>query len=133
MTLIVVDTSALIAMVTGEPGADWLQTRLWHANERLMCTASAVELDLVLEGRFNANVGLGRRLLHRSNVALIPLDDDLAQRASDAWRRFGKGNHRAALNYGDCFTYALAEREALPILCTGDDFARTDLPTLTPP
>jgi len=60
----------------------------------------------------------------------VPFDDDLAGRSLDAWRRFGKGRHLAGLKFGDCCTYALAERTGYPILCVGDDFARTDLPVL---
>jgi len=62
-----------------------------------------------------------------------PFMEDLAERGIEAWRRYGRGRHLAALNVGDCCTYALAEHLGLPILCTGNDFARTDLPVLRPP
>jgi ribonuclease VapC len=58
------------------------------------------------------------------------VDADAADRALSAWRRYGKGRHPAGLNYGDCFVYALADRTGFPVLCTGDDFARTDLEVL---
>ena len=63
---------------------------------------------------------------------MVPVDGPTALDAHLAWHRFGKGNHPAALNYGDCFTYALAARTELPVLCVGDDFARTDLEVIRP-
>lgn len=60
------------------------------------------------------------------------MDAEAADRALGAWRRYGKGGHPAALNFGDCFSYALAERTGLPLLCTGDDFAATDLDVIRP-
>jgi ribonuclease VapC len=77
--------------------------------------------------------GIVRRVLRDAEITVAPLDLPLAERALDAWRRFGKGRHPAALNLGDCFSYALAEASGCPILCVGDDFARTDLPVLRPP
>jgi ribonuclease VapC len=59
-------------------------------------------------------------------------DDGMAQRALDAWRRFGEGRHPAGLNFGDCCSYALAEAMSCPLLCTGSDFSRTDLAVLRP-
>jgi ribonuclease VapC len=61
-----------------------------------------------------------------------PVDADLAARAMSGWRRYGKGRHPAGLNFGDCFTYALAERTGHPVLCTGDDFAATDITVVRP-
>lgn len=133
MTGLVVDTSALVAILSGEPGADWLEHQLADADERLICAATAVELGIVLEARRPRAVGMAGRVLREARIATVSLDDDLAQRAMDGWRRFGKGRHRAALNLGDCFTYALAHREQMPVLCTGTDFARTDVDALTPP
>ena len=67
-----------------------------------------------------------------AEVSIEPVDADLAERAISAWRRYGKGRHAAALNFGDCFSYALAERTGHPLLCTGNDFAATDIPVLRP-
>lgn len=132
MTAVVVDTSALVAVLLGERTRDWIVTQLLAADLRVMAAPTAVELGIVLEARVPAAVGMGRRALRDARIAIEPFDDELAGRAVDAWRRFGKGRHPAALNYGDCFTYALAEQTGYPILCTGADFGRTDLPTLTP-
>jgi ribonuclease VapC len=74
-----------------------------------------------------------RRVRRDAEITVMQFDAGLAERALDAWRRFGKGRQPAALNFGDCCTYALAEATGCPVLCTGDDLARTDLPVLRPP
>ena len=132
MTGLVVDTSAMVAILTGEPDRGWLVERLAEASDRLIAAPTALELGIVLEARSPAAVGISRRALRDARVSTVAFDDDLAERALDAWRRFGKGRHAAALNFGDCCTYALAERTDYLILCTGDDFARTDLPVAAP-
>ena len=66
-------------------------------------------------------------LIYRADIEIIPLDPDQAEIARIAWRRFGKGRHPAALNYGDCFAYALARSRRLPLLYQGDDFSQTDI------
>ena len=68
----------------------------------------------------------------RSGGDFERVDADLAARAMSGWRRYGKGRHPAGLNFGDCFTYALAERTGHPVLCTGDDFAATDITVVRP-
>ena len=133
MTGLVVDASAIVAIVGGEPGHEWLAAELAAADERLIAAPTVVELGIVLEARKPDSIGIGHRALREAQVTTMAFDDELADRALDAWRRFGKGRHRAALNLGDCYTYALAERTGHPILCTGDDFARTDLPVRRPP
>lgn len=65
------------------------------------------------------------------SIEIVPVDRLSAERALDGWRQFGKGNHPAALNFGDCFTYALASTRNLPVLCVGDDFAKTDVEVVT--
>lgn len=133
MTGLVADTSALVAIVWREPGADWLGRQLASAEERIIAAPSALELGIVLEARSTAAVGMGRRVLRDAQLEIVAFDADLAERAMDAWRRYGKGRHPAALNFGDCCTYALAERSGHPILCVGNDFRQTDLPVLCPP
>jgi ribonuclease VapC len=130
---LVVDASAMVAIIGGEPGAEWLAAELAVAEERLMAAPTVVELGIVLEARKPGSVGIGQRALREAQVSTEPFDTELADRALQAWRRFGKGRHRAALDLGDCYTYALAERLGHPILCTGDDFARTDLDVRRPP
>lgn len=133
MTAIVVDTSAVVAILTNEPGREWLSAELADATVRVIAAPTALELGIVLESRRPAAVGIARRFLRDANISIEPFGETLSDRALDAWRRFGKGRHAAALNLGDCFTFALAEETDFPILCVGNDFARTDRPVLTPP
>ena len=129
----VVDTSAAVAVILSEPGSDDLVTRLEGAPARLMSAANRVELGMVIEARLGpAGMDLISRFLRDADIAVVAVDAEAADRALSAWRRYGKGRHRAALNFGDCFAYALAERTGLPLLCTGDDFAATDLEVIPP-
>jgi ribonuclease VapC len=73
------------------------------------------------------------RFLRDAKIDIVAVDEDLAARAMSGWRRYGKGRHRAALNFGDCFRYALAGRTGHPVLCTGDDFTATGISVLRPP
>lgn len=133
MTVLVVDTSAVVAILNAEPGGKWLASRLAAADGRLMAAPIALELGIVLEARRPAAAGIGRRVIRDARIEVVSFDDVLSERALEAWRRFGKGRHKAALNFGDCCTYALAEETGHPILCVGTDFPNTDLCTLTPP
>ena len=133
MSTVVVDTSAIVAVLAREPGHDWLAAQLARASDRLMTAPTALELGIVLEARSPAATGILRRTLRDAQIAVIPFDDNLADRALDAWRRYGKGRHPAALNFGDCCSYALAEATGCPLLCVGDDFSLTDLTVWTPP
>ena len=132
-----VDTSAAVALILGKPGSEELAGHLEDAIDRLMAAAIRVELGIVIESRLGpAGQDIVDRFLRDAKVEIVPVDADLAARAMSGWRRYGKGRHPARLNFGDCFTYALAERTGHPVLCTGDDFEATDLtvvrPRLTP-
>ena len=130
---LVIDTSAAVAIVLGEPGSEELAAHLENALARLMPAAIRVELGIVLEARlWPAGQDVVDRLLRDAKIDIVPVDADLAARAMSGWRRYGKGRHPAGLNFGDCFTYALAERTGHPVLCTGDDFAATDVAVLRP-
>lgn len=130
---IVVDTSAVVAILQSEDGHDVLIEHLARAPRRLMSAATRVELGIVLEARYGMS---GRELVDRflrdAAIELVAADAGAADRALSAWRRYGKGRHPAALNFGDCFAYALAEDTGFPLLCIGDDFTATDLPTACP-
>ncbi len=125
--MIVVDTSAIIALLFAEPGGDLLQRRL--LDERcVMSAATRVELGIVIEARTGpAGTQLLEELLDRIEVEIVPVDAELAQEALVGWRRFGKGRHEAGLNFGDTFSYALSRRLGQPLLFVGDDFAQTDV------
>jgi len=124
----VVDTSALAAILFTEQGYEDLAERLESAERLLLSAASLVELSMVVESRKGEE---GARqidlLLYRTQIEIVPVDAEQAEIAREAWRRFGKGRHPAGLNYGDCFAYALAKKTGLPLLYKGDDFSLTDL------
>jgi ribonuclease VapC len=129
--VLVVDTSAAVAAILDEPGATAIRRALDQARERLMSTATAIELGVVLEARLGAaGAAAFERFLRDARLELVDVDRTQVDRALTAWRRFGKGNHAARLNLGDLFTYALADEPGRAILCVGDDFAATDLPVL---
>jgi ribonuclease VapC len=124
----VIDTSALIAMLNDEPEAQRFEAAVEGDHLRLMSTASYLETAIVIETRFGEPGGRELDLwLHRAAVDLVGVDTDQADVARVAYRKYGKGVHRAGLNYGDCFSYALAKVSGQPLLFKGDDFATTDI------
>jgi ribonuclease VapC len=132
--LIVIDTSALIAVLRREPEADSFLRIIAQANQCLISAVSYTETSLVLAGRTGDRAawhGLDT-LLDRAAVQIVPHDAELAAVARDAFLRFGTGRHAAALNFGDCASYALAKARDLPLLFKGDNFAATDLAAAAP-
>jgi ribonuclease VapC len=130
---LIVDTSAAVAVILGESGSEELAGHLENALVRLMPAAIRVELGIVIEARlWPAGHDVVDRFLRDAKVDVVPVDADLADRAMSGWRRYGKGRHPAGLNFDDCFTYALADRTGHPVLCTGDDFAATDITVVRP-
>lgn len=124
----VIDSSAIIAVLLNEPSADRIAGIIADATAKLLSAANLLETSIVIERR-NGEPG-GRELdmlIYRSGMEVVPVDQDQAEIARVAWRRFGKGRHRAGLNYGDCFAYALAKSRRLPLLFVGNDFAHTDI------
>ena len=104
-----------------------------NALSRLMPAAIRVELGIVIEARlWPAGQDVVERFLRDAKIDIVAVDADMAARAMSGWRRYGNGRHRAGLNFGDCFTYALAERTGHPVLCVGDDFAATDIAVVRP-
>jgi ribonuclease VapC len=130
----VVDTSAIVAIVSDEPGADWLEDVLAQATSAIMPAATYLELGMVLESRFGLpGTGLAARFLRDAEIETVDVTASAAERALEAWRRFGKGRHPAKLNFGDCVVYGVAAEFDRPILCVGEDFVRTDIGVLRPP
>jgi ribonuclease VapC len=130
---LVVDTSAAVAVILGQAGSEELAAHLEDALVRLMSAAIRVELGIVIEARlWPAGQDVVDRFLRDAKVDIVPVDGDLADRAMSGWRRYGKGRHPAGLNFGDCFTYALADRTGHPVLCTGNDFAATGITVVRP-
>lgn len=123
----VVDTSAIVAVLFGEVGSEEIERKLIGA-PCVMSAATLVELGIVVDAKTGADgVLLLKELLARIEMKIEPVDADLANEALSCWRRFGKGRHPAALNYGDTFAYALARRLGQPLLFVGDDFSQTDV------
>lgn len=124
----VIDTSALIAVLLGEPDAGRVVQAIEAGSPRLLSAANLLEASIVIESR-KGEAG-GRELdllLYRGEIEVVAVEQDQAEAARAAWRRFGKGRHPAALNYGDCFAYALAKTRHLPLLFRGNDFSQTDI------
>jgi len=125
---LVVDTSAVVAVLEGEPDTEAVIETLDRAEWRLMSAATLVELGIVVQARLGPVGALAvERFLRDGEIDVVAFDRPQVDRALDAWRRFGKGRHPAALNLGDCYVYALAAERGLPVVCTGNDFAQTDL------
>ncbi len=125
----VIDTSALVAILLREQEADDLIASLVQDPRRLISSFSYLECAVVLEARKGpAGVRELGLLMHEARIEQVALDADQAAVAINAYRRYGKGRHPAKLNIGDCCSYALASISAEPLLFKGDDFTKTDLP-----
>ena len=123
----VVDTSAIVAVLLEEPGSEAIERELLQG-PCVMSAATRVELGIVVEARAGAaGTQLLEELLARIDIQIAPVDEDQARDALVCWRRFGKGRHEAALNFGDTFAYALARQTGQPLLHVGNDFSRTDI------
>ena len=124
----VVDTSALLALLNLEPESARLAAAIESDSTRLISAATVVETGLVIEARYGLAGGRELDLLIvKAGLSVEAVTPEQAEVARGAWRRFGKGRHAAALNFGDCFSYALAKVTGEPLLFKGDDFARTDI------
>lgn len=124
----VIDTSAIVAILQDEPERQAFSERIDAATVRCISTATLVEISVVIEARFGAE-GLQELdlLMDRAAIEVAPMDALQAEEARRAWRRFGKGRHAAGLNYGDLFSYALARVRGGPLLFKGQGFAETDV------
>lgn len=124
----VVDTSAVIAILFDEPERPDFNRHIVHSATRLLSPVNRVELTCVVEGRKGSAGRSGlERFLDEAGIEVVSIDGLHADLACEAFRRFGKGRHPAALNIGDCFAYALARATGEPLLYKGDDFSRTDI------
>ena len=124
----VLDTSAALAILLGEPERETFVQAIAEAPVRLMSAVSGLEAALVIESRKGPAGGRELDLLlHAAEVEMVPFSSEHLALARDAWRKFGKGRHRAGLNIGDCCAYALARHSGEPLLFKGNDFAHTDI------
>lgn len=126
--MMVIDTSAIAAILFDEPERPGFVRAIDDAAVRLLSAASLVEATLVVEGRKGPRA---KRLVDRfvadGEIEVVPLTLEQAELACEAFRKYGRARHAAALNLGDCFTYALAKATGERVLFKGEDFARTDL------
>ena len=120
----IIDTSAILAILFGEPDAGRYENAIAGVWPRRMSSVALLEAAMVVESRGGARAGAELdALLEKAEIELAPVTPEHAATARRAWRRFGRGNHPAGLNFGDCFAYALAETAGEPLLFKGRDFA----------
>jgi ribonuclease VapC len=125
---LIVDTSALIAIIRDEEDAEAFASAIAGAPHAAISAANWFEASMVAEGRDPQRGGaLFDATLAAARLEILPVTAAVAARARDAWRAYGKGRHRADLNFGDCFAYALSMERGEPLLFKGDDFAQTDV------
>ena len=124
----VVDTSALIAILFGEPETESFVQALVNDPKKMISAFNILESAIVVEAKKGEAGGRELDLLvHRARIETIPLNGDQVELALAAWRKYGKGNHPAGLNIGDCCAYALAKYSGEPLLFKGRDFSQTDI------
>ena len=124
----IVDSSAVLAILFSEPDARRHAGAIMVASPCRMSVANVLEASIVVERRGGDTAAHELdTLLESAAIELVPVTVEHLEAARRAWRRFGKGNHPAALNFGDCFAYALAKATGEPLLFKGDDFAQTDI------
>jgi ribonuclease VapC len=124
----IIDTSALVAIVFREPGYQELVEKLAGAPYLGISAATLAETGIVLTARLGSNATpLLARMVQELGAAVIPFGDDHWREAVDAYERFGRGRHPAKLNFGDCLSYATARLAGQPLLYKGKDFDRTEL------
>lgn len=124
----VIDSSALLAIFLREPERQAFLDVISQAGKRLVSAATVLETGIVLESKRGETAGREFDLfVFRMKIEIVPVDADQIEIARSAWRSFGKGRHPAALNFGDCFVYALAKFSGEPLLAKGQDFSLTDI------
>ena len=122
------DSSAILAVLLREPGFEVIVDRIATADALSVGAPTITETGIVLENR----IGKGARsviihFMHEWKIDVIAFREDHWQEAVAVYARYGKGKHKASLNFGDCMTYAVAKLSGQPLLCTGEDFRKTDL------
>ena len=124
----IVDTSAVLAVLFAEADAEVYARSIIETSPCRMSVANLLETSIVVESR--SGLAAGHQLDHfleKAGMELVPVTPRQVEAARLAWRRFGRGNHPARLNFGDCFAYALAQATGEPLLFKGKDFAQTDI------
>jgi ribonuclease VapC len=124
----VLDTSAILAILQNEPERRKFNEAIETSETRSLSTASFVECSMILESRYGADGVRDLDLfIAKAQVSVVAVDEEQADLARRAFRKYGKGRHPAGLNFGDCFSYALARSLDEPLLFKGNDFSQTDI------
>jgi ribonuclease VapC len=123
--MIAVDTSALMAIVLREPRA-FDCARAMRIDDELLISAGTVTEALIVSARRGVGTKM-EHLIHDVGFEIVSVTSIVAERAAEAYRRWGKGLHPAALNFGDCFAYEVAKQNSCRLLYLGDDFSKTDI------
>ena len=124
----VIDSSALVAILFGEPQADRFVDAIAGAEPRLMSAANLLEAAIVVDNQLGPAAGRQLdRFVEQARIEIAPVTERQVSIARQAYLDYGRGNHPAKLNFGDCFAYALAKATGEPLLFKGDDFAQTDI------
>lgn len=123
--MIAVDTSALMAILLGEPDADICAAML-ETEDRLLISAGTLAEALIVSGRRNVGEEMSR-LIHGLGFEIVNLTAASARRVAETYEKWGRGVHSANLNFGDCFAYEVANEYGCPLLYVGDDFSQTDI------
>jgi ribonuclease VapC len=128
----VIDTSAFLAILGKEPERDQLAAAIVGDPARLVSAAIVLETAIVIESRYGVTGAMDfDLLLHTIQAQIEPVTDDQVRVARLAYRQYGKGRHPAALNFGDCFSYALAKVSGQSLLFKGSDFSQTNVPVVS--
>lgn len=124
----VLDTSAILAILQNEPVRRKFNEAIDAAESRSLSTASFVECSMIVESRYGADGVRDLDLfIAKAQISLAAVDEEQANLARRAFRKYGKGRHPAGLNFGDCFSYALSQALQEPLLFKGNDFSQTDV------
>ena len=125
----ILDSSAVIAAVLREPGFESILDKIAAADSLAIGAPTLAETGIVLTNRIGEHARMIlTQFLHEWRVHIIPFGESHWTECVNAYERFGKGRHKAGLNFGDCMTFAIARLSAQSLLCTGNDFVKTDLP-----
>ncbi len=127
--MIVVDTSAIITIIDREPDFEQTAARLLSQSQKFVPATVLVEATIVLARNHGDPKMVLNDWIAAAGIAVVPVDEAVASEAQSAFLRFGKGRHKAGLNFGDCFSYATAKVLNAPLLYIGADFAKTDIRT----
>ncbi len=124
----ILDSSAVVTIFLKEPGHETVRRKMVEAQVIGIGAATLLETALVLSARLNRDMrGSLARFIEENQVITIPFTEGHYGIAVTAWLKYGKGRHPAALNFGDCMSFAVARAADMPLLCVGDDFPQTDL------